>query len=78
MLGTSLTSQLNDKKQAFDEKFEKIFNLAEKVLILLSFTYSFLFHFLIFNNLFCLFGLSMCSESQVTFYSVNSFRNLSY
>ncbi|MED6180460.1 hypothetical protein PIB30_010676 [Stylosanthes scabra] len=31
LTGTSLTSQLNDKKQAFDEKFEEVFNLAEKV-----------------------------------------------
>ncbi|XP_057751038.1 mannosyl-oligosaccharide glucosidase GCS1 [Arachis stenosperma] len=31
LTGTSLTSQLNDKKQAFDKKFEDVFSLAEKV-----------------------------------------------
>ncbi|KAG4974549.1 hypothetical protein JHK87_031370 [Glycine soja] len=31
MLGTSLSNQLKYKEQAFYEKFEKIFNLAEKV-----------------------------------------------
>jgi len=31
MLGTSLSNQLKYKEQAFDEKFDKIFNLEEKV-----------------------------------------------
>ncbi|KAK7246974.1 hypothetical protein RIF29_41848 [Crotalaria pallida] len=31
LTGTSLTNLLKDKEQAFDDKFEKIFNLAEKV-----------------------------------------------
>nr|KYP52955.1 Mannosyl-oligosaccharide glucosidase [Cajanus cajan] len=31
LTGTSLSNQLKYKEQAFDEKFEKIFNLAEKV-----------------------------------------------
>ncbi|XP_061360752.1 mannosyl-oligosaccharide glucosidase GCS1 isoform X2 [Gastrolobium bilobum] len=31
LTGTSLSNQLTYKEQAFDEKFEKIFNLAEKV-----------------------------------------------
>ncbi|XP_027343269.1 mannosyl-oligosaccharide glucosidase GCS1-like [Abrus precatorius] len=31
LTGTSLSNQLKCKEQAFDEKFEKIFNLAEKV-----------------------------------------------
>lgn len=37
MLGASLSNELKYKDQAFDEKFEKIFNLAEKVQRLLSF-----------------------------------------
>ncbi|KAK7260826.1 hypothetical protein RIF29_27124 [Crotalaria pallida] len=31
LTGTSLTNQLKDKERSFDEKFEKIFNLTEKV-----------------------------------------------
>ena len=31
MLGTSLSNKLKYKEQEFDEKFEKIFNLTEKV-----------------------------------------------
>ncbi|KAE9601107.1 putative glycosidase [Lupinus albus] len=31
LTGTSLTNQLKDKEQSFDQKFEKVFNLAEKV-----------------------------------------------
>lgn len=37
MLGTSLYNQLKYKEKAFDEKFEEIFNLEEKVLSSLSF-----------------------------------------
>jgi len=54
MLGNSLSNELKYKEQAYDEKIEKIFNLAEKVLrsyffnlfILLSQKYygSFKFH----------------------------------
>lgn len=31
MLGTSLTNQLKEKERDFDDKFEKIFGLADKV-----------------------------------------------
>ncbi|CAL0329723.1 unnamed protein product [Lupinus luteus] len=31
LTGTSLTNQLKDKEESFDTKFEKVFNLAEKV-----------------------------------------------
>jgi hypothetical protein len=47
MLGASLSNELKYKEQAFDEKIEKIFNLAEKVLSLLFLTYSFISVFLI-------------------------------
>lgn len=37
MLGTSLTKLLKEKEREFDDNFEKIFGLADKVLSLLSF-----------------------------------------
>lgn len=37
MLGDSLSNELKYKEQAYDEKIEKIFNLAEKVLCSLFF-----------------------------------------
>lgn len=49
MSGMSLSNQLKYKEQEFDEKFEKIFNLAEKVLVFflhyLFFSYSLKFKF---------------------------------
>jgi len=44
MLGNSLSNQLKYKEQAFDEKFDKVFNLEEKVLRLLSLTYFFYYY----------------------------------
>jgi hypothetical protein len=48
MLGASLSNELKYKEQAFDEKIEKIFNLAEKVPSSLFLTY--LFFYFSFSN----------------------------
>jgi hypothetical protein len=46
MLGASLSNELKYKEQAYNEKIEKIFNLAEKVPSSLSFNlFILLFHF---------------------------------